>query len=374
MSFAKTALGSFAAGAALMYFTDPSKGKRRRAIVRDRVSAGFRGAARELDKAKRDLYNRSEGVAATVRSWQSRSEADGPVIEERVRSAMGRVIRHPHGIQVHVEQAGRVTLEGSVEEQYLDELLNRVRSVAGVREVVNRLRLRGRQRGANGARSRESWAPAIRAGAAALGATALVGSRYGGGLPRFVGTMAGSALLARAVTNRGWRDIVGVGGKRTVEFDKSIHILAPVEEVFAFWSHVENFPRFMTHIREVRDLGDGRSHWVAEGPGGVAVSWDAEITDYKKNERLGWRSVNGSTVNTEGVVKFSKSRQGGTTVQIHMCYCPPAGVLGHSVAWLFGADPKSEMDDDLARLKSLLEIGKTRAHGSAVRREEFAAT
>jgi uncharacterized membrane protein len=186
--------------------------------------------------------------------------------------------------------------------------------------------------------------------------------------------MAGSALLTRAVTNRGWRDIVGFGGKRTVRLEKSLHILAPVEEVFSFWSRVENFPRFMTHLKEVRDLGGGRSHWVAEGPGGVAVSWDAEIVDFKKNEMLSWRSINGSTVNTEGVVKFSKSRDGGTTVQIRMCYCPPAGVLGHGVAWLFGADPKSEMDDDLARLKSLLEIGKTRARGSAVRREEFAST
>ncbi len=371
MSFAKTALGSFAAGAALMYFTDPNRGKRRRAVVRDRVSAGFRDAARELEKAKRDLRNRSQGLASAVRHFGSDEHADDSVIEERVRSAMGRVMRHPHGIQVSVEE-GRVTLEGQVNAQYLAELLHRVQSVAGVRDVVNRLNTRGLQR--NPAEARESWAPAIRAGAAALGATALVGSRFADGFPRMAATVAGSALLARAVANRGLRDIVGVGGKRTVRLEKSLQILAPVEEVFAFWSHVENFPRFMTHLKEVRDLGGGRSHWVAEGPGGVAVSWDAEITDYKKNEMLAWRSINGSTVNTEGVVKFSKSRDGGTTVQIRMCYCPPAGVLGHGVAWLFGADPKSEMDDDLARLKSLLEIGKTRARGSAVRREEFAAT
>jgi uncharacterized membrane protein len=374
MSFAKTALGSFAAGAALMYFTDPIRGKRRRMIVRDKVGAGLRDLTREVDKAKRDLRNRSQGLASLVRGFGGSREAAESVIEERVRSAMGRVMRHPHGVEVRVEPGGRVILGGRAREEHVDELLQRVRSVPGVREVVNALEANGRPANGRGGRSRESWAPAVRAGAAALGATALVGSRYADGLPRLVGTIAGGALLGRALANRGWRDIAGVGGRRTVEFDKTIHILAPVEEVYAFWSRLENFPRFMSHIKEVRDLGNGRSHWAAEGPGGVAVSWDAEIVDQKKNERLGWRSVPGSTVHTEGTVKFSKTRDGGTVVSIHMCYCPPAGVLGHGVAWLFGADPKSEMDDDLARLKSLLEIGKTRAHGATVRREEFAAT
>jgi uncharacterized membrane protein len=81
--------------------------------------------------------------------------------------------------------------------------------------------------------------------------------------------------------------------------------------------------------------------------------------------------VNGSTINTEGAVRFSPGPDGGTTVSIHMSYCPPAGVLGHGVAWLFGADPKTEIEDDLVRLKSLMEIGKTRAHGATVWRDEF---
>jgi uncharacterized membrane protein len=32
--------------------------------------------------------------------------------------------------------------------------------------------------------------------------------------------------------------------------------------------------------------------------------------------------------------------------------------LGHIVASLFGADPKSQMDDDLVRMKSFIETGK----------------
>ena len=42
---------------------------------------------------------------------------------------------------------------------------------------------------------------------------------------------------------------------------------------------------------------------------------------------------------------------------------PPGGALGHLAALLFGADPRSEMDEDLLRLKSLIEEGKTSAPG-----------
>jgi uncharacterized membrane protein len=55
-----------------------------------------------------------------------------------------------------------------------------------------------------------------------------------------------------------------------------------------------------------------------------------------------------------------------------MSYNPPGGAIGHAVAALFGADPKRAMDEDFVRLKSLLEIGKTRLPGGRVRREEIA--
>jgi len=126
----------------------------------------------------------------------------------------------------------------------------------------------------------------------------------------------------------------------------------------------------MTHIKEVRPLDSGRSHWVAEGPGGIPISWDAEVIERKENQHLSWRSIPGSMISTSGAVRFD--RENGTTrVQIRMTYCPPAGVLGHSVARLFGSDPRTEMNHDLARLKSLLETGKTRAHGEVITRDEI---
>src|SRR5688572_23434585 len=101
--------------------------------------------------------------------------------------------------------------------------------------------------------------------------------------------LIGAGLLTRAITNMETTRLVGVGGgRRAIDVQKTLTIHAPVEEVFRFWSHYENFPRFMTRIREVRDNGNGRSHWVADGPAGSAVAWDAEITRFEPNRILAW--------------------------------------------------------------------------------------
>jgi len=121
---------------------------------------------------------------------------------------------------------------------------------------------------------------------AAGGALVLHGLRQRHALGLAAG-LTGVGMLARAVTNMEMRRLVGIGGgRRAVDIDKTLHIQAPLKEVYTFWANVENFPRFMTHIKEVRHLGEGRSHWVAEGPAGTSVSWDAELTVYEPNRRL----------------------------------------------------------------------------------------
>lgn len=145
-------------------------------------------------------------------------------------------------------------------------------------------------------------------------------------------------------------------GGAGIEFRKAIRINAPVEQVFNFWQNYDNFPRFMSHLKEVRDMGDGRSHWVANGPAGAPIEWDAQITEMRPNRVIAWESMPGSEVYNAGRVRF-ESVDGATRVDVFMTYNPPGGVAGHAIAALFGADPKSAMDDDLLKLKSLLEQG-----------------
>jgi hypothetical protein len=47
-------------------------------------------------------------------------------------------------------------------------------------------------------------------------------------------------------------------------------------------------------------------------------------------------------------------------------------MIGHAIAHLLGWDPKARLDDDLVRLKALLEDGRTRAHGEHVALSDIA--
>jgi uncharacterized membrane protein len=142
--------------------------------------------------------------------------------------------------------------------------------------------------------------------------------------------------------------------RRTVDIQKTLFVAAPVERVYDFWTDYENFPRFMSNVREVKDLGGGRSHWVVRGPGGVAIEWDSVLTEQVPGESLAWRSRPGSMLENAGAVRFRPEGE-GTRVELRLCYHPPAGGAGQAVAELLGADPRAKLNEDLGRLKALLE-------------------
>jgi uncharacterized membrane protein len=130
------------------------------------------------------------------------------------------------------------------------------------------------------------------------------------------------------------------------------------QEVYAAWRRLEDLPRFMRHLESVTETADGRSHWVATGPGGAPVSWDATITDDRPGERIAWAAVPGSQVRNAGVVTFTDAPGGrGTEVRVELAYEPPAGPLGALVAKVTGEEPGLQVPDDLRRFKQLLETG-----------------
>jgi uncharacterized membrane protein len=142
--------------------------------------------------------------------------------------------------------------------------------------------------------------------------------------------------------------------RRAVDIQKTLHIDAPLEQVYAFWSNYENFPLFMSHVREVEDLGGGRSRWSVSGPGGVPIEWNAVLTQQGFNEVIAWRSEPGSMLENAGIIRFTPAGI-GTRVDLRFCYHPPAGGAGQAVAELLGTDPRAKLNDDLGRMKALLE-------------------
>jgi osmotically-inducible protein OsmY len=133
-------VGGLGLGAALMYVLDPERGKRRRAVVRDKALSGARRAGNRVAAKSRDAANRVRGAAAEVKSLTRSDEADDFVLEERVRAAIGRVVARPPSIDV-AAIAGTVLLSGAVRTDELDDLLSAVRGVPGVADVENRLEM-----------------------------------------------------------------------------------------------------------------------------------------------------------------------------------------------------------------------------------------
>ena len=131
------------------------------------------------------------------------------------------------------------------------------------------------------------------------------------------------------------------------------------EEVYHFWRKFENLPRFMKHLESVQDLGDGRSRWKATGPAGMEVEWEATIIADVPGEVITWRSLENADVDNAGAVRFERAPGGrGTIVKVNIHYNPPAGVVGATVAKLFGEEPEQQLDDDMRRFKQMLEVGE----------------
>lgn len=216
-----------------------------------------------------------------------------------------------------------------------------------------------------------SWGPAPRLVAGVTGAGLVIYGLTHGGRTGRLARAAGMGILARAVTNLRLRRLLGLGGRRGVDIRKTMIIDAPVERVYTFWADLQNFPRIMSHVREVERIDGDRFRWKVDGPAGLPVEWSAVVTKCVPNEFLSWKSEEGSTIRHAGAVRFEEQPGGGTRLDIRLSYNPPLGAIGHTVAALLGKGPKAMIDEDLMRFKSLMETGKTRAHHRSVRIEEL---
>jgi uncharacterized membrane protein len=176
------------------------------------------------------------------------------------------------------------------------------------------------------------------------------------------------ALCAQALSESEPED------ERSVNLTRSMTVNRNPEEVYTFWHDFENLPKFMTHLESVRMSGEGRSHWRAKGPAGRIVSWDAQTIEDRVNERISWRSLDGSDVQNQGAVHFERAPGGrGTVVRVEIAYAPPGGAVGASLANLFRGSLKREIDEDLRRFKQVMETGEVVRSDASIHRGTHAA-
>ncbi|MBZ2209474.1 SRPBCC family protein [Massilia soli] len=314
-------LGSAAVGALVMYMLDPERGAARRAHT---------GATlRDMGKQQGDALERVVRSIGEGASYDSARHAASEAVQHTADSAHHLAER---GVEAYHSAASTLrdsaARAGSAASHAIEPLLDATRG---------------------------PWSTSTRSaavvGGGALGLYALASRSP---LALLAG-LAGLTLLTRGASNRPIRQLVG-GRHRMVDVTRTIHIDASPDKVYELWSNYENFPLFMSNVVEVRDLGNRRSHWVVRGPAGSEFQFNSVLTEQSRPRRLAWRSEPGADIEQSGSVEFQSSR-GGTRVTVRMSYVPPAGALGHGLAAMIGSDPESRMEQDLARMKTVIERG-----------------
>jgi uncharacterized membrane protein len=219
-------------------------------------------------------------------------------------------------------------------------------------------------------------------------------ARNVGGPERLISVVGGGTLVAWGLARRGWDGValatlggtlvyrgatghcglyqafgvntashsgrnVSIPYETGIRVDKTITIAKPPAEVYRFWRNLENLPKFVRRLESVQEIDNQRSHWVARGPAGSRLEWDAEVINEKENELIGWRSLAGSEVANAGSVHFAPAADGqATVVTLELQYDPPGGKVAAALARLIGRDPASEIQADLKRLRAILETGQ----------------
>jgi uncharacterized membrane protein len=201
------------------------------------------------------------------------------------------------------------------------------------------------------------WRPVTRLLMGTAGGLLAVRGIRRGGASGAVLSALGAGLVSRSVTGH----LSGWTGRRdrgpVVHLEKTLTVGAPLEAVWNLWSNFENFPRFLTHLREVRKIDEGHSHWIAGGPATAPVEWDTAVTDWVPRQFIGWRSHEEAPLRTSGQVRFRRTGDNQTEIDLQLIYTP-AAASEHAVAAMLGAEPTQSLSDDLGRMQSLLEAAK----------------
>lgn len=310
-------LGSAAVGALVMYMLDPDRGAPRRAQSGEKL--------RELGKQTGDAFERVVRSIGEGPSYDSTRHTASDLAQRAVDTGHHMADRAAEALH-----SAETSLRGSMH-----------RASDAIEPLLDA--------------TRGPWSASTRS-AAVLGGGALGLYALASRSPMaLLAGLAGLTLLTRGASNRPLTQLVG-GRHRVVDVRRTIHIDASPEKVYELWNNYQNFPHFMSSVVEVRDLGNRRSHWVVRGPAGTEFQFDSVLTEQSRPRRLAWRSEPGAEIEQSGSVEFQPSR-GGTRVTVRMSYVPPAGAIGHGLAAMIGSDPEHRMEQDLARMKAVIERG-----------------
>ena len=129
-------------------------------------------------------------------------------------------------------------------------------------------------------------------------------------------------------------------------------------EAYQFWRDFENLSRFMNRLENVTKLDDRRSRWIALGPMGRQIRWDAEITGERENEYIAWHSLPDSDVQVDLRVEFKEALAGrGTLISARIEFSASPG-MNSALARFLSKGANFALRQDLRRLEAIMETGE----------------
>lgn len=130
---------------------------------------------------------------------------------------------------------------------------------------------------------------------------------------------------------------------------KSIDVAVPLRTAYNQWTQFETFPHFMGGVESITQQDETHSHWVTK-IGGVSREFDTVVTEQHPDERVAWKSTDGTT--HAGVVTFHRLSDNETKVTVQLDW-EAEGIVEKAGA-LVGVDDH-QVNADLKRFKDYIE-------------------
>jgi uncharacterized membrane protein len=134
---------------------------------------------------------------------------------------------------------------------------------------------------------------------------------------------------------------------------KSVDVDVPLTVTYNQWTQFESFPNFMNGVERIEQIDDTHLHWVTS-IGGATREFDAVITEQRPDERVAWKSTDGTT--HAGVVTFHRLGDAQTRVTVQIDWQPEG--ITEKIGAVVGVDDR-QVAADLDRFKQFIESRQT---------------
>jgi len=130
---------------------------------------------------------------------------------------------------------------------------------------------------------------------------------------------------------------------------ESVDVDVDVSTAYNQWTQFESFPEFMGGVESIKQVDDTHTHWKTS-INGVTREFDTEITEQHPDERVAWKSTDGTS--HAGVVTFHRLDDKKTRVTAQIDW-QPEGIVEKAGAAV-GVDDH-QVKADLQRFKKFIE-------------------